>query len=222
MAREAPLNGCLPLLFSHFYSSNHVTHQCLRTTYGVTGSMPKHQDNQMSHEHDGCCGCAPRDPMQRERQFADAMRREAQGYLNPEQLPLARAMLNASRTVLAARGGVNGEIGVWLLVAEAHLPEIEGNSAQALIEHQAALDLSEKDLGGEHLATGVCLLNVAETLVNLGRPADAKPLYERANEILTKCAEGYKETDEYMCNFASEAASAALVGLEAAAQKTAE
>lgn len=173
----------------------------------------------MSQEHEGCCGCSG-NPIDHERQFANTMRHQAQGYLNSEQLPLARAMLNAARTVLSARGGVNGEIGVWLLVAEAHLPEVEGNSAQALVEHQAALDLSEKELGGDHLATGVCLLNTAEALARLDRASDAKPLYERAHAILTKCAGDIKETDEYMCNFANEAAGLALIGLEATTQPT--
>lgn len=175
----------------------------------------------MSQEHEGCCGCSG-DPVEHEREFADAMRRQAQGYLNPEQLPLARAMLTASRTVLAARGGIIGEKGVWLLVAEAHLPEIEGNKAQALVEHQAALALSEKELGEEHLGTGVCLLNVAEALLNLDRPKEAKPLYERAHKILKKVAAGYKDNDEYMSTFAEEAANAALIGFESAKAKSAE
>lgn len=171
----------------------------------------------MSHEHHECCGCST-DPIEREREFADVMRRQAQDYLNKEDLPIARSLLASTRTLLSARGGISGEKGVWLLVAEAHIPEVEGNRAQALVEHQASLALSEKDLGPDHLATGICLLNVAESLLNLSRNAEAKPLFERAHKILTKSAESYKESDEYMSTFALEAATAAQKGAELAAK----
>jgi tetratricopeptide (TPR) repeat protein len=172
----------------------------------------------MSHNHDGSCGCSG-DPLEHEREFADAIRRQAQGYLNKEQLPLARAMFAASRAVLTARGGIIGEKGVWLLVAEAHIPEVEGDRLQALKEHEAALALSEKELGGEHLATGVCLFNVADTLMNLDRPKDAKPLFERAQRILKKVAVDQKDTDEFLSHYADEISSAAQKGFELAKQK---
>lgn len=171
----------------------------------------------MSHQHhEGCC---PTDPVEIDRNFADAIRGRAQAFLSKEDLPVARSLLLASRTLLAARGGVFGEKGVWLLVAEAHLPALEGKQDEALGVFQAALALSEKELGAEHLATGVCLLNVADTMMELSRPKEAKPLYERAHRILKKVAADLEETDQYLSKFAGDASDLALKGSELAQRR---
>jgi len=173
----------------------------------------------MSHDKDGACSCCPTDPVEIDRNFADAIRGRAQAFLTKEGQPVAQALLSASRTMLAARGGVHGEKGVWLLVAEAHIPALDDKHAETLKIFEAALAMAEKDLGDEHMATGICLLNVADTLMQLNRAKDAKPLYDRAHKILKKVSADLKEKDEYLSNFAGDASAMALKGSQLAQEK---
>ena len=175
----------------------------------------------MSHQHDGNCSCdssptVATDPAELERLFADNLRSRAQTYLTPEHAPIARQMLVAARSLLALHDGLNGEKLVWLLVAEAHLPMLDGKTEDALKTFQAALDIAEKSVGEDHLGTAVCAINIADTLLELNRGKEAKPLYERAHAIFLKVAAEYKGKDEYLSKFAEDGSALALLGSEVA------
>ncbi len=172
----------------------------------------------MPHQHDGNCSCdsSPTDPAELERIFADNLRSRAQTYLTKEHAPVARQMLGAARALLALHDGLNGEKFIWLLVAEAHLPMLDGKTEEALKTFQTALDIAEKSVGEDHLATAVCAINIADTLLELKRGKEAKPLYERAHTIFLKVAAELKGKDEYLSKFAEDGSALAMLGSEVA------
>ena len=61
-----------------------------------------------------------------------------------------------------------------------------GDYARSLTLNQEALALREGSVGKDAAATGVSLNNTANTLMMLGKPKEARPLYERALEIFGK------------------------------------
>lgn len=156
--------------------------------------------SQDTHEHEGGC-CCPSDPVAIDRNFANAIRGRSQGFLNKEGLAVARAMLAASRSILEFRGGVTGEDGVWLLTAEAHLPAIEEKHGDALPIFQQALTLAQAQLGDDHYATGVCSLNVGDTLLHIKLITDAVPYFERAKTVLNGAIDKLNEDTEHLREF---------------------
>ena len=62
----------------------------------------------------------------------------------------------------------------------------EGRFEEALPEHRRALALKERVLGAEHTDTAISTLNVAITLHELGRDAEAEPFIARAADVFRK------------------------------------
>lgn len=175
----------------------------------------------MAHQHEGgCCSGEPVDPAELERIYADNLRSRAQTYLTKEHASVAREMLTAARSLLKLHDGLKGEKLVWLLVAEAHLPMLDGKQEEALKVFQTALTIAEQEQGEDHLTTAVCALNVADVLLELGRHKEAKPLYERAHKSFLKVAADLKDKDEYLSKFASDGSALALRGSEVSGDHT--
>lgn len=178
----------------------------------------------MSHQHEGDCSCGPNpaDPAEFERNYADNLRSRAQTYLTKEDAPLARDMLVAARSLLKHSDGLKGEKLVWLLVAEAHLPMLDGKAEEALKTFRTALTIAEQEQGEDHLTTAVCALNCADLLLELGRQKEAKPLYERAHKVFKQVSIDLKDKDEYLSKFAEDGSELALRGSEVAAEQASE
>lgn len=169
----------------------------------------------MSHQHEGgCCSGEPVDPAEFGRIYADNLRSRAQTYLTKENASVASDMLVAARSLLKLHDGLKGEPLVWLLVAEAHLPMLDGKTDAALKIFQTALTIAEQEQGEDHLTTAVCAINIADLLLELGRHKEAKPLYERAHKIFKKVAADLKDKDEYLSKFADDGSALALRGSE--------
>ncbi len=168
------------------------------------------------HEHEGgCCATDPAaDPAEFERNYADNLRSRAQTYLNKEHASVAREMLTAARSLLKLHDGLKGEKLIWLLVAEAHLPILDGKQDEALKIFQTALTIAEQEQGEDQLTTAVCAINCADILLELGRQKEAKPLYERAHKAFKKVAAALKDKDEYLSKFAADGSALALRGSE--------
>ncbi|MBZ0186039.1 MAG: tetratricopeptide repeat protein [Candidatus Obscuribacterales bacterium] len=140
--------------------------------------------------------CCSSDPSQQNRRFAKTLVDQANRFLDQEGRPVAEALLNASRAMLFASGGVNGEEGVWLSTTEGHLPYLDESFREALWHFEEALRIACEDLDQEHFAVGVCYYNVADTNLKLGYVDEAMPEFEKARAIIARSLES--ETDKQM------------------------
>lgn len=150
--------------------------------------------------------CCPSDPVQQNRFFANNIVERAQPFVNLEGRSVCEKLLVAARAVLEASGGVNGEEGVWLLTAEAHLPALDENHDGALTIFQEALSLARTELDEGHFAIAVCAHNVGDTCLELGDPEKALPFLEEAHTLLKACIETNEEDhlDEYFASVLKE------------------
>lgn len=154
---------------------------------------------------DQSCQCTSDES--KRRQFAYSMIHQSHDHLRQDRLPLARKLLAAAREMLQAFGGVKGEEGVWLLTAEAHVPLKKEDHDSALALFKQALELSQLDLGDQHFATGVCHVNIAETLLNLGQLVEAEDHNSAAMDILADALQENKDDmlAEYLADTIKEA-----------------
>jgi len=142
-----------------------------------------------THSNDSC-GCSAEAA---NRRFADGLRQKAQEFLDSEGRPVAEALLAAARAMLVANGGITGESGVYLLIAEAHLPLMDDDQRSVLWHFEEALRLAEESLPAGHMALGICLSNTAETNLKLGDVEQAVTDYRRAFPIIEKALEDAEE-----------------------------
>ncbi|MCA9802774.1 MAG: tetratricopeptide repeat protein [Cyanobacteria bacterium HKST-UBA02] len=142
-----------------------------------------------THSNDSCCCSAEAT----NRRFADSLRQKAQEFLNAEGRPVAEALLTAARAMLVANGGITGEAGVYLLIAEAHLPLLDDDQRTVLWHFEEALRIAEESLPANHMALGICLSNTGETNLKLGDAEQAAADYQRAFPIIEKALEEAEE-----------------------------
>lgn len=151
----------------------------------------------------GCCTVLT--PEERNRNFADSMRHKCNELAAAGNLSAARSMLEAAGALLDLNGGRENESGLWLLASEADIFSREDKHAEAEVLLNTALLLSIALNGEAHPCTGVCYINVAESLGDQGRYADALPDLEKGLAILEAATPVDLYKAEYIDNICTHA-----------------